>query len=159
ADAWELLETAPAVAASSQSRFGSAAIWAGLAGVLAVAAGVGVWGPWGGGETVEHPLGRLDVHLGPDVALPPAHSARTFQISPDGTRLVYLSGNPVKLYLRNLNESKSTELPGSEGAELPFFSPDSRWVAFVAGGRLYKIPVEGGTPSRIGDLSQYVGSD
>ena len=35
-------------------------------------------------------------------------------------------------------------LPGTEGASFPFWSPDSRTVAFFSGGKLKKVPISGG---------------
>ena len=37
-------------------------------------------------------------------------------------------------------------LPGTEGASFPFWSPDSRFIAFFAGGKLKKIDTTGGMP-------------
>ena len=45
-------------------------------------------------------------------------------LSPDGTRLVYVSHN--RLLTRRLDQPQAAELPGSEGAYGPFFSPDRR---------------------------------
>jgi serine/threonine-protein kinase len=87
------------------------------------------------------PLARLDVDLGRDVSLSSPSGANTI-ISPDGTRLVYVSRN--ELLTRRLDQEKATELAGTEGAYSPFFSPDGYWVAFFGGGKLKKIPVEGG---------------
>src|SRR5207245_10212016 len=36
------------------------------------------------------------------------------------------------------------ELPGTDGAYAPFFSPDGQWVAFFAEGKLKKVSVQGG---------------
>jgi serine/threonine-protein kinase len=45
-----------------------------------------------------------------------------------------------------MDQPKAVELAGAEGALAPFFSPDGRWVAFFAIGKLKKISVEGGSP-------------
>ena len=84
---------------------------------------------------------RLDVDLGPDVALRSVRGADVI-ISPDGSRLVYLSRG--KLFTRKLDQPKATELAGTEGAYAPFFSPDGQWVAFFDGSKLKKLSVEGG---------------
>src|SRR5262249_40126603 len=42
--------------------------------------------------------------------------------------------------------SQATVLAGTEGAQSPFFSPDSRSVGYFADGKLKKISVEGGAP-------------
>jgi Tol biopolymer transport system component len=79
-------------------------------------------------------------------------------ISPDGTRLVYASGTPVTLFTRRLDQPKATELPGTQGASVPFFSPDGQWVGFVTAGKLNKISVEGGAVVPLGDLRGFAGA-
>ena len=74
-------------------------------------------------------------------------------ISPDGTRLAYASGSPTRLFVRRLDHPAATELPGTQGAAVPLFSPDGQWVAFIVGTKLLKIPVEGGAAMTIGDVS------
>ena len=87
------------------------------------------------------PLMRLDLDLGNEMAPSSELEARAI-LSPDGTRLVYLSHS--KLLTRTLDQPNATELPGTDNAEAPFFSPDGRWVAFFAGGKLRKISIDGG---------------
>jgi serine/threonine-protein kinase len=70
-------------------------------------------------------------------------------LSPDGKLLAFAasSGNePSRIYLRKLNELVASALPGTENARNPFFSPDGRWIAFFADGRLKKVSVNGGPP-------------
>jgi hypothetical protein len=40
---------------------------------------------------------------------------------------------------------EGTSVPGTEGASLPFFSPDGQWVGFLTASRMKKVPVEGGS--------------
>jgi serine/threonine-protein kinase len=87
------------------------------------------------------PLVRLDVDLGSGVSLGSQGGAGAI-ISPDGTRLVYVSQS--RLFTRRLDQPAATALAGTDGAYAPFFSPDGQWVAFFAGGSLKKISVEGG---------------
>jgi Tol biopolymer transport system component/predicted Ser/Thr protein kinase len=161
ADAWRLLEEGEITAtAPSRSRLGM--ILATVAGVFAIALAITGWGWWRATRPVERPLVRLDVDLGPDVALPALanHQPGNVILSPDGTRLVYLSGSPARLYTRRLDQSKASELPGTEGATSPFFSPDGQWVAFFAGGngsKLNKISVEGGAVVPLADAGTSLG--
>jgi hypothetical protein len=37
-------------------------------------------------------------------------------------------------------------LSGTDGASSPFWSPDGRFVGFIAGGNLKKVAVAGGSP-------------
>jgi Tol biopolymer transport system component len=63
---------------------------------------------------------------------------------PDGTRLAYSSGSPPNLFIRRLDQPNATEMPGTEGSVLPFFSPDGQWVAFRTGDKMNKMSVQGG---------------
>ena len=71
-----------------------------------------------------------------------------FTFSPDGTRLVYAAakGNQSLLYLRWLNEFEAVPIPGTEGAQDPFFKPDGEWVGFFADGEMKKVSLAGGLP-------------
>jgi serine/threonine-protein kinase len=116
--------------------------------ILLAVAGLMVWaGAWYYGRGLRpsaapfQPLMRLDLDLGDEVAPAPLSGASAI-LSPDGTRLVYVSHS--KLFTRRLDQANPSELPGTEGARAPFFSPDGQWVAFAAGGKLNKIFVEGG---------------
>jgi hypothetical protein len=53
------------------------------------------------------------------------------------------------LYLVRLADGTVTAFDGTEGARLPAFSPDGRWLAFIAQGELRKAPVDGGTVVRL----------
>ena len=112
-----------------------------------------VWAPWRAERPVDRPLVWLDVDLGTDVSLPRlTPQGSSVVISPDGTRLAWLSGTPTKLFTRRLDEPKAIELPGTEAANAPFFSPDGQWVGFVSLGRVNKISVEGGAVVPLGDI-------
>ncbi len=43
-------------------------------------------------------------------------------------------------------------MPGTEGAQEPYFSPDGQWVGFFADGKLQKVSVAGGAPLTICDI-------
>ncbi|MBK5256291.1 MAG: PD40 domain-containing protein, partial [Vicinamibacteria bacterium] len=53
--------------------------------------------------------------------------------------------------VRPLDTLEARPLPGTEGALRPFWSPDSRFVAFMAGGKLRKVPLSGGPAQTICD--------
>jgi serine/threonine-protein kinase len=122
------------------------------AAVMGVAAGIALWAPWRTEKPVDRPLVGLDVDLGADVSLPaPGASGSSVVISPDGTRLVYISGTPTRLFTRRLDQPKATELAGTQEACCPFFSPDGQWVGFRAGSKIDKISVEGGAVVPLAD--------
>ena len=75
-------------------------------------------------------------------------------ISPDGRRLVYSvmdSTGLIRLWVRPLDSLTARPLTGTEGAIHPFWSPNSRVIAFFSQGKLRKIPVAGGSPEVICD--------
>jgi eukaryotic-like serine/threonine-protein kinase len=67
-----------------------------------------------------------------------------FDISPDGTLLVYSGGPPgsKRLFMRRLDQFSDLPIAGTERADAPFFSPDGQWVAFFAGEKLLKVNVQ-----------------
>jgi Tol biopolymer transport system component len=73
-------------------------------------------------------------------------------ISPDGRRIAFVATTPEgtgKLWLRPIDAMAPQPLPGTEDATYPFWSPDSRFIAFFASGQLKKIDVAGGSPQTI----------
>jgi Tol biopolymer transport system component len=83
------------------------------------------------------------------------HPWSIFEISPDGRRLAFVahgSAGRDSLWIRSLSEASAASLPGTEGAQNPFWSPDSRFVAFFAEGKLKKIDVSGGPPLALCDV-------
>ena len=70
-------------------------------------------------------------------------------ISPDGRLVTFVASGEdggKQLWIRPLDQAKARPLPGTEGAEWPFWSPDSRFVAFFADGKLKKVDVAGAPP-------------
>lgn len=71
-----------------------------------------------------------------------------FDVSPDGTKVVYAPGKnrdeERRLHVRRLDEDESTPIPGTEMASSPFFSPDDKWIGFFHQGvQLKKVPLDG----------------
>ena len=60
-------------------------------------------------------------------------------------------GNNALLWVRSLDTLTAQALAGTEGASSPFWSPDSRFLGFFAGGKLKKIDVAGGPPITLCD--------
>ena len=96
------------------------------------------------------PVGRATI------SLPEGQSQRRLlkapiAISPDGSLLAYAAEDAEGsgLFLRSLDRFETRKLSGTEGADMPFFSPDGQWVGFFAAGRLKKVSVERGAPLTI----------
>jgi serine/threonine-protein kinase len=77
-----------------------------------------------------------------------AETSPAVAMSPDGARLVFAARRDgvSRLFLREMKRLQATPIRGTEGASNPCFSPDSRWVAFFAKGKLKKVAVAGGPP-------------
>ena len=66
------------------------------------------------------------------------------RISPNGRDIVYvLSG---RLWLRRLDLGTTRELPGTDGARHPFWSPDSRQIGFFQKDHTMRLEIDGGAP-------------
>jgi Tol biopolymer transport system component/predicted Ser/Thr protein kinase len=71
----------------------------------------------------------------------------SFAVSPDGQRIVITGPagrSEQRLVVRSLDSLTGQELPGTEGAFFPFWSPDSRTIAFRSEGSLMKVDAGGG---------------
>jgi Tol biopolymer transport system component len=67
-------------------------------------------------------------------------------LSPDGQRLAAVVGifDALELAIRDLASGETKRLAGTTGATFPFWSPDSRRLAFFAEGHLKKVEAAGG---------------
>jgi Tol biopolymer transport system component len=86
----------------------------------------------------------------------------SLSVSPDGQSVAFVAldenrrstegetGQPV-LFIRALGLQDARMLSGTDGATNPFWSPDGRFVGFVAGGTLKKIAAAGGPPVTLAD--------
>ena len=100
------------------------------------------------------PEGSTPVTVPVRYALPPAAGTTLyssfgvpFALSPDGRQMVYASvatDGTEQLRLRSLYSQSEQPLPGTEGANTPFWSADSQWIGFFADKSLKKIRVSTG---------------
>ena len=69
-------------------------------------------------------------------------------ISPDGRHLAFgaIEDGIAALWIRRLSDVTAERLPGTNGAVHPFWSPDSRSLAFFADGKLKRLTLNGGPP-------------
>jgi len=137
-------------AAEAASRGPRALPWV-LVTLLAVVAAFSLWRA-SLGPTEETELLTLVAPIPDDLRLP-ADQMGIMALSPEGKTLaVVLQGDSEKLlYVRKLDSAELVEMPGTEDASTPFFSPDGQWIAFFADDKLKKVPVDGGAPVTLCD--------
>jgi eukaryotic-like serine/threonine-protein kinase len=102
---------------------------------------------------------QVSVHsyiLAPEKAtfLLTGNSAGPPALSPDGLRIAFVAKNSdgkQMLWIRPLNSAIAQSMSGTEGATYPFWSADSRYVAFFAAAKLNKVEASGGPPQALCD--------
>jgi Tol biopolymer transport system component len=154
------LETIAAGGAEARAEAGSAAV-----------AGSGSWVPWiaavigllfAMGAGLAYFAKRESVAVVRSSILPPAGTSFVTMLpgagppvlSPDGTQLAFTARDEkskVLLYVRLLASTAAQALPGTDDAIYPFWSPDSREIAFFAAGKLKRVNASGGPPQDICD--------
>ena len=124
------------------------ALWAAI--VLASVAGTWLWGR----GTGVRPPAPADAVPAIRYALSPAEGTAfspgydvPFALSPDGRQIAYVgvkADATKQLWLRSLSSGLEQPIPGTEGANSPFWSPDSQWIGFFAANSLKKVRVSSG---------------
>jgi serine/threonine protein kinase/Tol biopolymer transport system component len=110
-----------------------------LASVTLIAVGASLWA-------------RRPASLAPEIRTeintPATADLASFALSPDGRQLVFVASGdgPSRLWLRSLATTVVQPLAGTDGAALPFWSPNGRSVAFFADDKLKRLDLGGGQP-------------
>jgi eukaryotic-like serine/threonine-protein kinase len=98
------------------------------------------------------------------VSGPAVFNPSNFAISPDGRKLAFVArqnngggDSTWYLYVRPIGAVTSQRLAGTEGATQPFWSADSRSIAFAAEGRLKRVEASGGPPQEICEAASFNG--
>jgi serine/threonine-protein kinase len=144
--------SAATIAISQQSYLQRALPWTVAALAIAIAAIIS-WSPWHTTTEPVRPM-RLSAEIGAPVSLTPGETPVV--VSPDGERYVFTVVHAVhgtQLFARLRDQLEAAPIADTEGGGNPFFSPDSKWIAFFAGGKLKKIPAQGGAAVTICDAS------
>jgi Tol biopolymer transport system component len=98
-------------------------------------------------RAVIDPPEKTTFNLTGDSAGPPV-------LSPDGTYVAFAAtgtDGKTALWVRPTNSVEARELPGTDSATFPFWSPDSRSLGFFADGKLKTVDLEGGSTQMICD--------
>ena len=99
-------------------------------------------------RAVIDPPEKTTFNLTGDSAGPPV-------LSPDGTYVAFAAtgaDGKTALWVRLTNSVEARELPGTDSATFPFWSPDSRSLGFFADGKLKTVDLEGGSTQIICDV-------
>ena len=129
------------------------------AAAVALVAGALAGRQWLPPSVPAQPVVRSEIELPAEAALvtfgmygEPSATRTELALSPDGRLLVW-SGRPgggrgddSSLHTRSLETGEVHQLPETAGAEMPFFSPDGRWIGFysTATQTLRKVAASGG---------------
>ncbi|MGH7337269.1 MAG: hypothetical protein ACREI7_06815, partial [Myxococcota bacterium] len=79
------------------------------------------------------------------------------KLSPDGRHVAFVGVDEKsegRIWVRSLDSLAARPIAGTEGTSVrarPFWSPDSRFIAFLADGKLKKVPLDGGPAQKICD--------
>jgi hypothetical protein len=75
-------------------------------------------------------------------------------ISRDGRKVAfvgYTADGKRQLWVRPIDSLVARQIPGTQDATAPFWSPDGRSLGFFAEGKLFRVDVENGTPVALCD--------
>jgi len=81
-----------------------------------------------------------------EINTPPTQDA-SVAISPNGQKIVFVAGSGIQsqLWLRSLMDPLAQPLAGTQGAALPFWSPDSKSIGFFADSKLKRLDLAAGS--------------
>ncbi len=110
---------------------------------------------WGWLRSIPQPVSRYSLAMPADQALA-SHIWSRIAISPDGETMVYVGTTEQgpRLFVRARDQLRATQLPGTENAANPFFSPDGRRVGFfttISPREIKAVSIAGGPPATIVD--------
>jgi Tol biopolymer transport system component/predicted Ser/Thr protein kinase len=110
-----------------------------------------------GEKPVDTPLVRSSILPPENAAFTPFDGAAVVPaVSPDGRRIVFVArtrDGKDQLWVRPLDSTGAQLLAGTEGATLPFWSPDGKSIGFFAGHKLNRIDAAGGPALVLADVA------
>jgi serine/threonine protein kinase len=120
-------------------------LWAGAIALAFILGGLGMW--WQRPVSSELPLRKLELQI-PGLDL--SFISYGYSISPNARSVAYVSNQ--RLWIRDLDRLEPREVPNSENASHPFWSPDSAFVGYVIGKKMWKVSSAGAGTTAITDL-------
>jgi Tol biopolymer transport system component len=115
--------------------------------VVGVVAGIGTW------ISRRAPSATVAQEVRLEINAPPTRDLLSIALSNDG-RWVAAAADASpdsRLWVRELRSEAPRFLEGTEGASLPFWSPDNRSLAFFADNKLKRIDLDGGSAQALAD--------
>jgi serine/threonine protein kinase len=138
---------APAPARPSETKGLRRALAAVAALAVLIALGVAGWMYFRPQEPAQ--TSRFEVALPENVTF-----SQYVSVSPDGRKLAFnATGEKSGLWIRDLDALQWRQLPGTENAVSPFWSPDSKFLGFGVQDQLKKIDVSGGPAQTLCEVS------
>ncbi|MBZ5637081.1 MAG: serine/threonine-protein kinase [Acidobacteriia bacterium] len=136
---WRLLLDDSPASSSAANQGAGGWIWKAATGVaVLIALGLGGWMYFKTQPPAQ--TSRFEVALPQNVSF-----SQYVSVSPDGRKLAFNStGEHNGLWIRDLDALQWRQLPGTDGAVSPFWSPDSKYLGFGVQNQLKKIDVSGG---------------
>ncbi|MFZ0062453.1 MAG: protein kinase [Pyrinomonadaceae bacterium] len=129
-------------------------IWIGVTSLLVVAAATLAFLYFTRGKSSSRPV-RLALSTPEKASLP-----GRVTISPDGLSVAFLANNTEGkrlLWVRQLDSINAQQLAGTEGANSPFWSPDSHSLGYFVADKLFKVDAAGGRPQALCDVTEISG--
>ncbi|HUR80079.1 MAG TPA: protein kinase [Thermoanaerobaculia bacterium] len=126
--------------------------WLAAAAALLIAIAAVAWA-WRASRAQVAPR-ALQVQIPPPRGHTVVQSESYLSISPDGRFMTFGTDDDERIWIRSLATDDSHPLEGTAFGALPFWSPDSRWIAFFAGGKLKKVALDGSPPVTLCDAPQ-----
>jgi eukaryotic-like serine/threonine-protein kinase len=129
---------------------GRSRVWLGLAaGILLLAAAAA----WFAGRKFSRPepLPSSRTHLLAPKGKSLEFVMDTLSISPDGRHVTFSVRGDRRLWIRAVDSMEARPIDGTEDGRFPFWSPDSRWIAFFDFQKLKKVTLNGAPPISLCD--------
>nr|HEV7953893.1 protein kinase [Candidatus Acidoferrales bacterium] len=129
-----------------------------IAAIAVVTALLVGWAPWRHSSEATRAM-RLAFAVPPNLAFNDAQSDSAV-ISPDGQKIAFTATSQDgkwQLWVRSLDSSDAKLLPGTDDPLEPFWSPDSKSIAFGSQGKLKRVDLVGGSAQVLCDAARMTG--